>query len=70
MSKVHSIGSPVSWKWGQGIAHGVIEEVFFESVIRVIKGTKVTRNGTEDNPAYVIRQKDGTVVLKLHSELE
>ncbi len=34
-----------------------------------IKGNEVTRNGTQDNPAYLIEQKDGTKVLKLRSEL-
>lgn len=28
------------------------------------------RHGSDDNPAYVIEQEDGTTVLKLQSEVE
>ena len=34
-----------------------------------IKGTEVTRDADEDNPAYRIEQCDGTEVLKSESEL-
>ncbi|MGL6340387.1 MAG: HVA1 family protein [Waterburya sp.] len=34
-----------------------------------MKGKKITRKGTKDNPAYLIEQEDGTNVLKLKSEL-
>jgi len=30
----------------------------------------VTKNGSDDCPAYLIEQEDGTEVLKLHSELQ
>ena len=33
-------------------------------------GEKVTRKGSDDDPAYVIEQEDGTTVLKLQSEVE
>ena len=62
-------GSAVSWSWGQGTAEGQISEVHHDSVSRTVKGAKITRNGTDDDPAYVIEQKDGTTVLKLRSEL-
>ena len=29
------------------------------------QGETVTGNGSDDNPAYVIKQEDGTVTLKL-----
>ena len=31
---------------------------------------KAPRHGSDDDPAYVIEQEDGTVVLKLRSEVE
>ncbi|HEU4336601.1 MAG TPA: HVA1 family protein [Nocardioides sp.] len=33
-------------------------------------GEKVTRKGSDDDPAYVIEQDDGTTVLKLQSEVQ
>ena len=62
-------GSPVSWDWGKGTAEGKVTEIHREEITRTIKGSKVTRNGTQDNPAYLIEQEDGTKVLKLRSEL-
>ena len=62
-------GSSVSWSWGRGTAEGKIAEVHHDSVSRTVKGSKITRNGTDDDPAYVIEQEDGTTVLKLRSEL-
>ena len=34
------------------------------------RAAKVTRHGSDDDPAYVIEQEDGTTVLKLQSEVE
>lgn len=62
-------GSPVSWDWGQGTASGKVTEIHREEITRQIKGSEVTRQGTQDNPAYLIEQEDGTKVLKLRSEL-
>ncbi|QLC25726.1 HVA1 family protein [Parasphingopyxis algicola] len=59
----------VEWDWGQGTAKGQIAERFEREVTRTIDGTEVTRNGSEDNPAYLIRQEDGDRVLKLGSEI-
>jgi len=44
--------------------------VFREKITKIIKGSDVTRNGSDDDPAYSIEQADGDKVLKLHSELE
>ena len=71
MSKSNSfrINQYVEWNWGNGTAVGQIEERFEREVKRTIEGTEVTRNGSEDNPAYLIKQDDGGKVLKLGSEL-
>jgi hypothetical protein len=64
------IGTKVKWKWGQGYAEGKVEESHSESITITIKGTDVTRNGSDDNKALLIKQSDGDVVLKLESEVE
>ena len=63
-------GSKVKWKWGNGYGHGVIKSSFTEKTTRKIDGSEVTRDGTQDNPAYYITVEDGNNVLKLHSEVE
>lgn len=62
-------GSTVTWKYGTGTASGKIEEVHKESVTKKIKGSDITRNGTADNPAFVIVQENGDKVVKLQSEV-
>jgi len=69
MAYDHHIGDEVSWKWGNGTGEGTITERFTSSVTRTISGTEVTRNATEDDPAYLIEQEDGQQVLKSSSEL-
>ena len=63
-------GTKVSWKWGAHQAHGKIAESFTRDVARTIKGEKVKRKASEDEPAYLIVQDDGDRVLKSHSELD
>ena len=62
-------GAEVEWQWGKGFAAGKVEEVFTESVTKTIKGKKITRHGTKDEPAYLIVQAKGTKVLKSESEI-
>ena len=63
-------GTSVKWKWGSSWAEGTVAEVHQDDVTRTTKGEEITRHGSDDNPAYVIEQEDGTVVLKLRSEVE
>jgi hypothetical protein len=69
MSNTYRSGQKVSWNWGSGTAEGTIAERFDRRVQRTIKGTKVVKNGTPDNPAYLIEQENGGKVLKRGSEL-
>ena len=62
-------GQKVSWTWGQGTAHGTVAERFERRVSRTIKGKRIVRVGTADNPAYLVEQTDGDKVLKRGSEL-
>lgn len=63
-------GTTVSWNWGTGTATGKVAGIHHDTVTRTIKGSEITRNGSESDPAYEIDQEDGTSVLKLRSEVE
>ena len=67
---VYKESTKVQWDWGTGTATGRIETVYTEKVTRKIKGAEVTRNASQDEPAYFIRQEDGDGVLKSHSEVK
>lgn len=70
MSTKYQVGDRVKWKWGDGFGEGKITECFSENVTRTIEGTEVTRNASDDDPAYLIQQEDGGRVLKSHSEIQ
>ncbi len=63
------IGDSVEWNWGDGTGSGTITERFTSKVVRTIEGTEVTRNASEDEPAYLVEQEDGGLVLKSTTEL-
>ena len=62
-------GSNVSWNWGNGTASGEVAEIYREKVTKQIDNEEISRDGSNDNPAYLIKQDDGQRVLKLKSEL-
>lgn len=62
-------GAVVAWTWGQGTGRGKIKQKFTEDVERTIKGTVVKRKADAEEPAYLVEQEDGGLVLKSHSEL-
>lgn len=66
----HKVGAKVEWSWGNGTAHGKVVEKFEKRVQRTIKGSKIVKNGSAENPAVLIEQDDGGKVLKLESELK
>jgi Hypervirulence associated proteins TUDOR domain len=68
-NNTYKVGDSVSWKWGNGKAKGQITETHTKDVTREIKGKEITRHGSKENPAYLIEQEDGDLVLKLNSEL-
>ncbi|MEL7274394.1 MAG: DUF2945 domain-containing protein [Pseudomonadota bacterium] len=65
----YDTGTKVEWNWGNGKGTGKIDEVFTQKVTRTIDGNEVTREASDDEPAYLIKQDDGDSVLKSHSEL-
>jgi len=72
MSNTNSFQSDqyVQWDWGNGTAKGQIKERFEREVTRTLQGSEITRRGSEDDPAYLLKQDDGDEVLKLGSEIE
>lgn len=65
-----SVGDRVTWSWGAGTAEGKVTERFTSKVSREIKGSKINRNATQDEPAFLIQQDDGDQVLKSITELD
>jgi hypothetical protein len=63
-------GTKVEWDWGTGTASGKVAESFTEEVEATIKGAKIKRKATKEEPAYLVEQEDGGRVLKSHSELK
>lgn len=69
MARDIHIGDTVTWTWGSGTASGTVKERFTDKVTRTIEGSEITRNATDDEPAYLVEQDDGGRVLKSGSEL-
>lgn len=69
MSDGIDVGDEVEWKWANGSGAGTVAKRFTSRVTRTIKGTDVTRDATDDDPAFLIKQDDGDEVLKSESEL-
>jgi hypothetical protein len=63
------VGQAVTWQWSGNDAHGKVAERFDRKVQRTLKGSKIVRNGSKDDPAYLVEQEDGAKALKLGSEL-
>ena len=62
-------GSKVTWTWGEHEAHGKILDRFTARVTRTLQGTKVVREASKEEPAYMVLQDDGDLILKSASEL-
>tara|TARA_A100000171_G_scaffold38361_1_gene37677 strand:+ start:451 stop:942 length:492 start_codon:yes stop_codon:yes gene_type:complete len=70
VSQKFQVNQYVQWNYGGGTAKGQIKESYKERVTKTIKGNDVTRNASDDEPAYYIEQEDGDHVLKSESELQ
>lgn len=69
MAQKFQVNQYVQWNYGSGTATGQIRESYQAKVTKTIKGNQVTRNATDEEPAYLIEQEDGDQVLKSESEL-
>lgn len=65
----YSEGDKVEWDWGNGTGTGKVVQKYTQKITLKIKGSEVTRNASDDDPAYKIEQDDGDEVLKSGSEL-
>lgn len=62
-------GTKVEWDWAGSVGVGKIAEHFTDDVERTIKGKRIKRKASAEEPAYLIEQEDGDRVLKSHSEV-
>lgn len=67
--KPFRLNQKVSWKWLGGSVEGKVREIYFEPVVKVLKGKAIKRNGSKEKPAYLVQSEAGNFALKLHSEL-
>jgi hypothetical protein len=61
--------SRVQWKYLGREVRGIVLEKFTSPVTRRLKGKAIKRNGSRENPAYLVRSDAGNEALKLSSEL-
>ncbi len=69
MGQKFQVNQYVEWNFGNGKAKGQIKEAYKETVTKTIKGSEITRNASEDVPAYLVELEDGNEALKSESEL-
>jgi hypothetical protein len=60
----------VEWNYLGRAVLGSVEDVFHESITKTIKGKKITRHGSDDKPAYLVKSEAGNIALKLESEIK
>lgn len=70
MVKVVNSGDWVAWKWMGSFTEGRVVSVNLHRIEIESKGKKIVRNGSEDNPALIIKHVNGSTVAKLLSEVE
>jgi len=64
-----AVGDAVQWRWYGSIIEGRVVEIHRERVTRTIKGSRIVRNGSDYNPAYLVKSEAGNLALKLGTEL-
>ncbi len=62
-------GDEVQWNWGSGTGTGKVTKVYTSKITKTISGAEITRNASDDEPAYLVEQEDGGEVLKSGREL-
>lgn len=69
-SKLFAVGTKIQWKWYGSQISGDVVEIHLKPISKEIKGKTIKRNGSSENPAYLVRSAAGNFALKLHSELQ
>jgi hypothetical protein len=64
------IGQTVFWKWGNGFAEAEIQAIHYSTTDIETKGKTIVRHGSENNPALILKNKKGVLILKLASEVK
>ena len=64
------VGSKIQWSWLGRPIEGVVKEIYESPTVKVIKGKSIKRNGSPENPAYLVESKAGNTALKLQTELK
>lgn len=59
----------VEWNYLGRVILGTVEDVFYKSVTKTIKDKKITRHGSQEKPAYLVKSEAGNIALKLESEI-
>lgn len=59
----------VIWKWLGREIEGEVVEIYTQTVVQTIKGKSIKRNGSPNNPAYLVKSTAGNLALKLRTEL-
>ncbi len=65
-----SKGDDVEYKWGSGKVEGEVTKVHTDDVERTIKGNKVKREASKEEPAVEIKTDKGKTSLKSTSEVK
>lgn len=66
----YKVGAQVQWKWLGRFILGTVKEVHPNKIEKEIKSKKIKRNGSPENPAYLVESKAGNLALKLGTELQ
>jgi hypothetical protein len=64
------VGARVQWNWMGRKVKGTVQRIYTKPVAKILREFEFKRNGSEENPAYLIRTTAGSDVLKGHAELE
>lgn len=70
MATKHKKGDKVSWKYGGNTTKGKVVKRFTDTVTKTIKGKKIKRKASKDQPAYLVKTKDGKKALKSGKQLK
>ncbi|PWN95054.1 hypothetical protein FA09DRAFT_302176 [Tilletiopsis washingtonensis] len=64
-------GDEVSWKWGAGHPKGEVKDVVEDkATITTKRGSEVTRDGSEEDPAVIVKTQNGSDGIKYAHELD
>ena len=63
-------GDTVQWDCGNGTGTGKVTQIYTQKITKTIKGTDVTRDADDQEPAFLIELDDGDQVLISCTEVQ